>query len=154
VVLLGDSFHDASAEARLDPSDAKRLEALARDRALAWVVGNHDADGPASLPGQVVDRLDVEGLKLVHEPSPLSAPGEVAGHLHPCAKLVRYGRSVRRRSFLTDGERMVLPAFGAYAGGLNVLDEAFAALFPRAPVAAALGRGRVHALAMETLSVD
>ena len=67
---------------------------------------------------------------------------------------MRYGRSVRRRSFLTDGERLVLPAFGAYAGGLNVLDAAFAALFARPPLAAALGRGRVLALAMETLSAD
>jgi uncharacterized protein len=155
VVLLGDSFHDGSAEARLDPADGRRLAALARRRALAWVVGNHDADGPScALPGQVVERLEVEGLTLTHEPRPGAAPGEVAGHLHPAIKLVRYGRGVRRRCFLTDGERLVLPAFGAYAGGLNVLDPAFTGLFAIRPLAAALGRGRVHALALENLSAD
>jgi hypothetical protein len=154
VVLLGDSFHDGEAEARLDADDARSLEALARGRTLAWVVGNHDEDGPAALPGEVVDRLEIEALVLTHEPSPRSAPGEVAGHLHPCARLVRHGRGVRRRCFLTDGERLVLPAFGAYAGGLNVLDPAFAGLFGRSPLAAALGRGRVHALAMDALSAD
>ena len=35
------------------------------------------------------------------------------------------GARVRRRCFVTDGERIVLPAFGAYAGGLNVLDAAY-----------------------------
>jgi DNA ligase-associated metallophosphoesterase len=153
VVLLGDSFHDGAAEARLDPADARSLTALARRRALAWVAGNHDAEGPScALPGQVVERLEVEGLTLTHEPRPGAAPGEVAGHLHPAIKLVRYGRGVRRRCFLTDGERLVLPAFGAYAGGLNVLDPAFADLFAGRPLAAALGRGRVHALALENLS--
>jgi DNA ligase-associated metallophosphoesterase len=154
VVLLGDSFHDAAAEARLDAADAGRLAAIGRRRALAWVVGNHDADGPAGLPGQVFAQLEVDGLSLTHEPRPGPAPGEVAGHLHPCAKLVRYGRGVRRRCFLTDGQRLVLPAFGAYAGGLNVLDAAFAGLFTAAPTAGALGRGRVHALALEGLSGD
>jgi len=155
VVLLGDSFHDGAAETRLDPADAHRLSAIARRRALAWVVGNHDADGPSSaLPGQAVERLEVEGLTLTHEPRPGAAPGEVAGHLHPAIKLVRYGRGVRRRCFLTDGERLVLPAFGAYAGGLNVLDPAFAGLFAGRPLAAALGRGRVHALALDNLSAD
>ena len=58
--------------------------------------------------------------------------GEVAGHLHPAARVMGSGRSVRRRCFAGDGYRLVLPAFGAYAGGLNVLDSAFAGLFAAA----------------------
>jgi DNA ligase-associated metallophosphoesterase len=154
VVLLGDSFHDAGAEGRLDPEDAARLAALARARTLVWVVGNHDADGPRILPGEVVARLDVEGLSLVHEPAAGPAPGEAAGHLHPAAKVVSHGRGVRRRCFLTDGARVILPAFGAYAGGLNVLDPAFEGLFAGEPMAVALGRGRVHALALGGLAPD
>ncbi|WP_370545356.1 ligase-associated DNA damage response endonuclease PdeM [Caulobacter sp. 17J80-11] len=153
LVFLGDSFHDGRAEARLARDDAARIAALASTRTLVWAVGNHDADGPVELPGEVVDDLSVEGLLLTHEPRPGRAPGEVAGHLHPCAKVVRYGRSVRRRCFLTDGERLVLPAFGAYAGGLNALDQAFAGLFARFPLVAALGE-RVHVLGPEVLSGD
>jgi DNA ligase-associated metallophosphoesterase len=154
LVLLGDSFHDRRAEDRLDREDAAAIEAIARACALIWVVGNHDAEGPRRLPGEIADRLEVEGLSLLHEPTPGHAAGEVAGHLHPAAKLVRYGRGVRSRCFLTDGERLILPAFGAYAGGLNVLDAAFAGLFAGEAMAVALGRGRAHALALTTLSAD
>ncbi|HEX7758666.1 MAG TPA: phosphoesterase, partial [Caulobacteraceae bacterium] len=62
--------------------------------------------------------------------------------------------SVRRRCFVTDGERLVLPAFGAYAGGLNVLDEAFRPLLVRPPLAVALGRGRAHAVGWRSLRPD
>src|SRR5260370_12802227 len=46
VVLLGDSFHDGKAEARLAADDARSLFALATGPTLVWVVGNHDEDGP------------------------------------------------------------------------------------------------------------
>ena len=153
-VLLGDSFHDGKAEARLHESDVARIKALAARTALIWVVGNHDADGPRFLPGEVRNALNVEGLDLVHEPAPRPVCGELAGHLHPASKVRGYARAVRTRCFLTDGERMILPAFGAYAGGLNVRDRAFAGLFSGAPTACALGRGRVHALNWATLVGD
>lgn len=154
VVLLGDTFHDRKAEERLAPSDAARLRGLADGRKLIWVVGNHDADGPRALPGETADEIVVGDLILRHEPRPGRQPGEVAGHLHPAARIRATKGSVRRRCFVTDGERMVLPAFGAYAGGLNVLDEAFAGLFSRPPIAAALGTERVHAVGWRSLAGD
>jgi uncharacterized protein len=154
LVFLGDSFHDRAAEGRLAPEDAQRIGALAGGRALVWVVGNHDAEGPRHLPGESVATLALSSLRLVHEPLAGPAPGEVAGHLHPCAKVRGPGGAVRRRCFVTDGERMVLPAFGALAGGLNVRHEAFRPLFRRRPVAAVLGRGRVHAIGWSSLSDD
>ena len=153
-VLLGDSFHDGKAEGRLHHGDVARIEALAERTALTWVVGNHDADGPRFLPGEVRDSLQVQGLDLVHEPAPRPARGELAGHLHPASKIRGYARAVRSRCFVTDGDRMILPAFGAYAGGLNVRDAAFAGLFNGASVACALGRGRVHALNWAILVSD
>src|SRR5690606_38794961 len=122
VVLLGDTFHDRKSESRLAEDDAERLRSLAHGRDLVWVVGNHDADGPQALPGQVADELRIDGLTLRHEPQTGRQPGELAGHLHPCAKVSAGRGTVRRRCFVTDGERAVLPAFGAYAGGLNVRD--------------------------------
>ncbi len=150
LVLLGDSFHDPRAVARLDPADAARLHALAGGRTLVWVEGNHDRKGEETalglLPGEVAEEVGVAGLTLRHEPRPGRAPGEVAGHLHPVARVSAAGRAVRRRAFLTDGERLILPAFGAYAGGLNALDPAFHGLFVRPPIAAALGPDKVRAL--------
>jgi DNA ligase-associated metallophosphoesterase len=146
VVFLGDAFHDGAAEARLAPDDRARLEQLGAERRLVWIVGNHDAEGPKALPGHVIAELAYGALSLRHEPSMGAAPGEVAGHLHPCARIVGRGGSVRRRCFVTDGERLILPAFGALTGGLSVRDVAFSGLFVRAPLIVALGRGKAHAV--------
>jgi DNA ligase-associated metallophosphoesterase len=154
VVLLGDTFHDRKSETRIAADDADRLRALAAGRTLVWVVGNHDADGPQTLPGEIADELSLAGLALRHEPAAGPAPGEAAGHLHPAAKVRAARGTVRRRCFVTDGERIVLPAFGAYAGGLNVRDDAFAGLFARPPLAGALGKARVHAIGWRSLAAD
>lgn len=154
LVLLGDSFHDARAAERLDPADAQRIARLAWGRTLVWVVGNHDAEGLSGFAGEVADIVEVCGLTLRHEPMAGAAYGEVAGHLHPCAKVVGASGATRKRAFVTDRRRLVLPAFGAYAGGLNVLDIAFASLFDRPPLACALGRSRVHPIVFEALRGD
>ena len=156
LVLLGDTFHDGRAVGRLAFDDRLRVEALARGRTLVWVVGNHDAEGPGPLPGEGADELALGPLILRHEPQPGRRPGEVSGHLHPCAKVLpsRGPRAVRRRCFLTDRERLILPAFGAYAGGLNVLDRAFAGMFGPAAFAACLGERKVHAVGPASLVGD
>ena len=154
LILLGDTFHDRASEDRLAPVYAERLRALAHGRRLVWVVGNHDADGPRALPGETADEVALGGLVLRHEPRPGRQPGEVSGHLHPCARIVAASGRVRRRCFVTDAERAVLPAFGAYAGGLNVRDAAFAGLFARPPIAGALGVRRVHAVGWRSLAGD
>ncbi len=155
VVLLGDSFHDSRSIPRMASTDLERLERMAFGRDWIWLEGNHDRDALGAdldcLPGRVVGEMSVGALRLVHEPQPGSRPGEVAGHLHPCAKVAAYARAVRRPCFLTDGSRLILPAFGAFTGGLNARDAAFAELFDQPPLAAALGRDRVHPLAWETL---
>lgn len=158
LILLGDSFHDPRATARLAPDDAARIGALAHGRDLIWVEGNHDVKRGVSaldgLPGEVVERVSLGGLTFAHEPKPGLAPGEVAGHLHPAIRVASAGRSVRRRAFLTDGQRLILPAFGAYAGGLNALDPAFHGLFARPPLACALSNEKVRALPYAVLRPD
>lgn len=154
LVFLGDTFHDDGGEARLSASNAARIAALASGRRLIWIVGNHDEAGPRALPGEVAYAVTVGALTLTHEPEPGRRPGEVAGHLHPCAKVVAYRRSVRSRAFLTDGERLIMPAFGAFTGGLNVLDVAYDGLFAGEPKAVALGRDRVHVLSRGVLVGD
>ncbi|HQR90345.1 MAG TPA: ligase-associated DNA damage response endonuclease PdeM, partial [Caulobacter sp.] len=154
LIFLGDSFHDGAGEDRLADDDAERLRGLARGRELIWAVGNHDEDGPRVLPGEVIAEASILGLTLRHEPEAGEQPGEVAGHLHPAARVSSGRGSVRRRCFVTDGSRLILPAFGAYTGGLNVLDRAFSGLFGGPVLAGALGTQKVHAIGPRSLRPD
>ncbi|WP_082525834.1 ligase-associated DNA damage response endonuclease PdeM [Brevundimonas sp. Root1279] len=155
VILLGDSFHDSKSIGRMAPDDRARLDRLAQGRDWVWLEGNHDIRALAGalddLPGDIVETMQLGSLNLIHEPQGQPQAGEVAGHLHPAARVAAYGRSVRRPCFVTDGRRAVLPAFGAFTGGLDVKDPAIAGLFEDAPLAAALGRDKVHALAWDSL---
>ncbi len=154
LVFLGDSFHDRAAQARMTKGQHDHIVALSADRAVVWVTGNHDRAGPRDLPGVCLATLTLGGLRFVHEPSGEAAMGEVAGHLHPCARVQARGCSVRRRCFVTDGRRMILPAFGAFAGGLNILEPAFELLLGRRPLAGVLGEGKVHAVGWRSLKPD
>lgn len=154
VVFLGDTLHDGKAESRMSLDDQATLRALAKGRTLIWIVGNHDVDGPVHLPGEVAVEVALGRLMLRHEPRPGADHGWAAGHLHPCARVVGKGGSVRRRCFVTDGERIVLPAFGAYTGSLNVRDEAFSGLFAAPPVAVVLGQGKSLPIAWRRLAGD
>ena len=148
VVSLGDSFHDTDGVNRLHSSFRDQLEILMSGREWFWIAGNHDPDLPVNLPGNAVRELAMGQLVFRHEPARGAAPGEVAGHLHPCARIVQRGRSVRRRCFATDGSRMIMPAFGAYTGSLNVLDRAYAGLFRHEMLMAyMIGTDRVFAIA-------
>lgn len=163
VICLGDSFHDNGGVARLGEAERRRIAALQRGRAWYWIAGNHDSDigggigdgAGTDIGGEVVAEMALDDLLFRHEPAAGPRRGEVAGHLHPSAKLRGRGRSVRRRAFATDGDRLVMPAFGVLAGGLNVLDRAFDTLF-RPPLARAfmLGDGRIFPVAFTSLSPD
>lgn len=152
VISLGDSFHDRASEMRLPQPYAERIRALTGAHDWVWVEGNHDPDPPAHLGGRPAKVLRRGPLVFRHEPE--GETGEVAGHLHPAAKVAGRGRSVRRRCFASDGARLVMPAMGAFAGGLNVLDGAFRAVFPEGCMAFAIGEARVYAVAHRSLLPD
>jgi metallophosphoesterase superfamily enzyme len=91
-------------------------------------------------------------LTLRHIPEPDAAPGEVSGHLHPCAKIKVSGRCVRKPCFASDGKRLILPSFGAYTGGINLREQAFAGLFDKTRLTAfMLGSRRVFPVAAAQL---
>jgi DNA ligase-associated metallophosphoesterase len=145
VIALGDSFHDRTAHERLSCEDRDAVSALQSGREWIWISGNHDP-APCDIGGAIVDEVAIGPITFRHEPS--GARGEIAGHLHPKARVTARGRSMERRCFACDGERAVMPAFGAYAGGLSIRDAAFARVFgERHFVAHLLGDRRVHAIA-------
>ena len=145
VIALGDSFHDRTAHERLSSPDRDAMSALQARRDWIWISGNHDPALPSDLGGVVASEVCIGPIAFRHEPT--GAAGEIAGHLHPKARVPTRGRTVERRCFASDGERAVMPAFGAYAGGLSIRDVAFAKIF-RTPgfMAHVLGDNRVHTI--------
>ena len=152
VVSLGDGFHDRHGAAGLSPDLHDRLCALTRPRRWVWVTGNHDPLVPLSLGGAVVPELAVGGLVLRHAPS--GETNEIAGHLHPKARLSARRRHLSRRCFAADGDRLLLPALGSFTGGLNVRDPAIAGLFRDGFHAYLLGERRVHRFPHHALSPE
>lgn len=147
VIALGDSFHDGRGPKRLADTDRASLRALQRGRDWIWIAGNHDPDPAEGVGGRFLPEFKLGGLTFRHEPSGATG-GEIAGHLHPVARVSRRGRAVSRRCFAGDAERVVMPAFGAYAGGLNVRDRAFTRVFATlAFTAHMLGDRRVYPVA-------
>jgi hypothetical protein len=142
LVLLGDSFHDRAGHARLNPADTAALLRLLAGREVVWLLGNHDPVAPATLPGLAVAEWRAGPLTFRHIAQP-GAGAEISGHFHPKATAPTRAGGVTRPCFITDGRRVMLPAFGSTTGGLDVRDPAIAALFPRG--------GRVFLLGAERL---
>lgn len=128
VVCLGDSFDDDAAAEGLAPGEAARLAAFAAGRHWIWIAGNHDP-APHGLGGEAHAEFALGGLVFRHAPLPDAAPGEVAGHFHPKLRRSLGGLTVSRPCFVTDGHRLVMPAFGAYTGGLAAEHPDLAGLF-------------------------
>lgn len=131
VICVGDSFHDAAASDRLDDEDRSALAALIEPVEWIWITGNHDPGPPNGLGGSVTDGLVDGPLRFRHEAEETGRPGEISGHYHPVARLRVKGRTVSGRCFVNDGARLILPAFGAYTGGLDVRAPDLRRLFAR-----------------------
>lgn len=154
VLCLGDSFHDRRAAERMDPADVERLRGLTASVAdWVWITGNHDPEPPQGLGGRAVAELSVGPLTFRHEAQP-GAVGELSGHLHPAAAVAMAGRRVRERCFAHDGAKLILPAFGSFTGGLNVLDTAFDGLLAPGFEVLMTVRGRVYRFPCARLSPD
>lgn len=159
IIALGDSFHDARAGERMSEDTRSTLAALRAGRDWIWIAGNHDPAIPDGL-GELRPWHELGPLLLRHEPSAMAdiaAPlkGEIAGHLHPAARVVSRSGQARRKCFVANASRCILPAFGAYTGGLNIRDKAFAGLFESTvPQALLLGRESLYRVAFNDCISD
>jgi DNA ligase-associated metallophosphoesterase len=148
VVALGDSFHDNDGPARIAEEDCAALRALQRGRDWVWIAGNHDPQPAAGVGGAFAQTVALGPILFRHAPQPGTRDGEIAGHLHPLARVAQRGRTTSRRCFAADGRRLVMPAFGAYTGGLNVRDRAFTQVFETLSFTAhMLGEDRLYPIA-------
>jgi hypothetical protein len=146
VVALGDSFHDRRGAARLDGEVAERIRTLSDRTDWIWIHGNHDPKPPRELGGRGAAEIAIGPLVFRHDAHTdrNGAGGEVIGHYHPVASVSTRGRSFRRRCFAIGRDCLLLPAFGAYAGGLNVCESVIQRLLGAKAQVALLGRDRLH----------
>jgi hypothetical protein len=152
IIALGDSFHDRHGASRLPPPELEALHRMLAGLEMLWVLGNHDPEPPEGLPGQAADEVRDGPLVFRHQARPPAsrfsavAGGEVSGHFHPKATMPTRAGGITRPCFVADGRRLVLPAFGAYTGGLDARDPAIAGLFPRGARLFLLGRERLFSM--------
>jgi uncharacterized protein len=151
VVALGDSFHDADGAGRLPSGELTRLKAITQAQRFIWVQGNHDPAPPRGVGGEWMETFATTPLVFRHQASTGPTPGEICGHHHPKAAVPARGGSVSRPCFVADARRLMMPAFGAYTGGLDVRDPAIARLFPRGGRVFLLGRERLFSFTLGTL---
>jgi DNA ligase-associated metallophosphoesterase len=154
VICLGDSVHDQGAADRIDATDSARIRAMTGSTDWIWIAGNHDPEPPAQWGGTVLSEVAIGALVLRHQAmgmDPEPGTGEIFGHFHPTAAIATRAARLSARCFASDGKRLLLPAFGAYAGGLNVLDPAIANLFDFAFTVMILGRKRLFAFSRAQL---
>jgi uncharacterized protein len=150
LILLGDSFHDAVAHDEIDDDVRTRLCAITSRIDTVWISGNHDPAAPRNLGGTAADCVVIGRIMLRHIPGDIEdGTHEIAGHLHPGARIVQRGRSVHGKCFIADQRRMIMPAFGAYTGGLTISSRAFDGLFDEATARIwMIGRASLHGFAM------
>ena len=135
VVCLGDSFDDLDAARSLTARDAETISTLQAGRDWIWLEGNHDP-GPIDLGGAHLAELQLDGLTFRHIAT--TAAAELSGHYHPKHAIPGIGGA--RPCFLFDEARVILPAYGAYTGGLRATDPALARLFGPQPCAILTGK--------------
>ncbi len=159
LISLGDSFHDRDAPERLSVDDRAMIFEISTQTNMLWITGNHDPELPDDLPGSVASQITLGPLVLRHEPSLTindetggKASGEICGHLHPAAIVRQRGRTIRRRCFAGNAQRLFMPAFGAYTGGLNVTSAPYAPYWNNGPFDAwMIGKSAIHKFASSKL---
>ena len=144
VVCLGDSFDDRLAAEAMEDDDRLWLARLMAGRRWIWIEGNHDP-GTLGFGGTYLAEYAHGPLTFRHIAERPGKTGEISGHYHPKARISARGKTITRACFMTDGARLVLPAYGTYTGGLDWTDPALRSLFQPATQAFLTGP-RIYAV--------
>jgi len=143
VICLGDSFHDAGGPGRLPEPARAALRRMTADLDWLWITGNHDDGAAAALGGRVMVEARIGALTLRHEALPGDPAPELSGHFHPKVHVAIRGRRIARRCFALAATKLILPAYGAFTGGLDIADPALVAVLGPGAVALVAEGGRL-----------
>ncbi|NNM56962.1 phosphoesterase [Acidocella sp.] len=151
VVILGGDFPGRGASTLLAKDERAHIEVMAREASFIWVSDKPDA--AAGLPGVCVPLYREGAFTFRHAAGPQLGPRafEVSGYFQPKASIDARAKRVSRPCFVTGGNRLMLPAFGAPSGGLDVHDHAISRFFPRGLRVFLLGQDQLFSFALEQL---
>jgi uncharacterized protein len=143
VWCLGDNFHDDDGPERM-PSPARDLLAsLCNTTTWHWIVGNHDAQLPSGIGGEVLAEAELDGVILRHEADPNDPRPEISGHFHPKYRAQGARGGVTRACFVAHETKLIMPSFGSLTGGLYADHPAISAAMARPSAALIPARGKL-----------
>ena len=149
LMFLGDSFHDRAGYHRLQPEALALFNQLCDTYQILWVMGNHEAGFvPPGVEASI--EITIDGLNFRHICTN-NADAEISGHYHPKVSLRIAGKRVNRACFMHSDQRLIMPAFGAFTGGLRVDSSALTKLFPRPHTLHVLGSKAIFSLPSEQI---
>jgi DNA ligase-associated metallophosphoesterase len=149
LLLLGDSFHDEEGYMRMRGEDRHCLHGLIDQYETIWISGNHDQEFVP--PGcQSYEHINIQNLIFRHEAS--GRTPEISGHFHPKMTIRHKGSRLSRSCFIEDGKRLIMPAFGAYTGGLDVTDPEIGRHFGDDYHVHITGKEKIYTLSSPSLS--
>ena len=151
-IFLGDSFHNAEVAKQLPEAYKVVLNDLSKGRSFVWIEGNHDPDLPAFLPGEACSEFILNGLYFTHQVTAATKQrsGLISGHYHPKARVNLKLRRISAPCFIEDSHHLILPAFGTFTGGLNILDKAIQSVLIDPQSAYICHAGKIYHLPVKT----
>lgn len=118
--VLGDFVHSRRG---LDAELQRDLGAWLAEHRTVVVLGNHDRPALAALerlPLEIVpEPHERQGFWLAHDPDVAEARAVLCGHVHPRIALQQGREKLKLPCFVQEERRLILPAFGSLAGGLD-----------------------------------
>lgn len=147
ILLLGDVFQDARAYGRMGSADRAQFDRLLGQSKVIWIEGNHDigAGGHNFVQSHVQDNIWFRHMATD------GSDFEISGHYHPAATIRHKGQKVRAPCFVVNERQLLMPAFGAYTGGLDVTDKAMKPFVTPQTKLYLLGPSRVYEAPLEKL---
>ena len=151
-IFLGDSFHNSEMAKQLPEVYRVILNDLSKGRSFVWIEGNHDPDLPAFLPGEACSEFILNGLYFTHQVTAATKQrsGLISGHYHPKARVNLKLRRISAPCFIEDSHHLILPAFGTFTGGLNILDKAIQSVLMAPQSAYVCHAGKIYQLPVKT----
>ncbi|HEU4838688.1 MAG TPA: ligase-associated DNA damage response endonuclease PdeM [Micavibrio sp.] len=150
LLLLGDAFHDEKGFGRLGKRERAMFKSLLAFHPI-WIRGNHDRDFvPEGF--YAADIYAHKGITFRHETAP-DALLDISGHFHPKVDITNGQKRLSSHCFIEDGQKMIVPAFGAFTGGLDITDPAIRRLLRPNYRIYPLGKTRVYRMNTEVFKL-